>query len=263
MMAIGYAVFLQEVIACYPLILASFLTRLRQTQQLVEVTAEVDPYLEIAEVHRRVIAAGGPALLFTRVKGKNFPVVTNLFGSETRVALAFGSDTLDNMARLVNVLHNLPPRLGTMWRERRLLMRLLRLGTRRGKAQLHAITNPDVRQLPSLTSWHSDGGAFLTLPLVHSRDLVNGKDNLGIYRMQIYEAHEMGMHFQIGKGGGYHLHQAEQLGRDLEVNVYLGGPPALMLAAIAPLPENVPELLLCSLLLGHKLPLCPQSTRHT
>ena len=234
--------------------LTTFLTLLHQDRQLVEIEAEVDPYLEIAEVHRRVIAAGGPALLFSKVKGKNFPVVTNLFGSERRVALAFGADTLDDVARLVRVLHNLPPRAGELWRERRLLARLLRLGTRRGKARLHCSAKLDVRQLPAITSWHSDGGAFLTLPLVHSRDLVNGKDNLGIYRMQVYAADEMGMHFQIGKGGGYHLHQAEQLGRDLEVNVYLGGPPALILAAIAPLPENVPEFLLCSLLLGQKLP---------
>lgn len=234
--------------------LAEFLALLRKDGQLVEVEAEVDARLEIAEVHRRVIAAGGPALLFTNVKGKNFPVVTNLFGSARRVELAFGYDTLANTAQLVNLLHTVPPRLGDLWRERRLLTRLLRLGTRRGKASLHCLPQPDVTMLPALTSWHSDGGAFLTLPLVHSRDLVNGKDNLGIYRMQVYAPDETGMHFQIGKGGGYHLHQAEQLGRELEVNVYLGGPPALILAAIAPLPENVPELLLCSLLLGKKLP---------
>ncbi len=234
--------------------LTAFLNVLRKDGQLVEVAAEVDPYLEIAEVHRRVIAAGGPALLFTKVRGKNFPVVTNLFGSARRVALAFGQDTLDDVARLVSVLHSLPPRVETLWRERRLLTRLLRLGTRRGKTKLRCLTPLDVRQLPALTSWHSDGGAFLTLPLVHSRDPAGGKDNLGIYRMQIYAAAEMGMHFQIGKGGGYHLHQAEQWGRDLEVNVYLGGPPALMLAALSPLPENVPEFLLCSLLLGQKLP---------
>ena len=234
--------------------LTEFLALLRKDSQLVEVEAEVDARLEIAEVHRRVIAAGGPALLFTNVKGKNFPVVTNLFGSARRVELAFGYDTLANTARLVNLLHTLPPQLGDLWRERRLLTRLLRLGTRRTKASLHCLPNPDVTILPALTSWHSDGGAFLTLPLVHSRDLVNGKDNLGIYRMQVYAPDETGMHFQIGKGGGYHLHQAEQLVRELEVNVYLGGPPALILAAIAPLPENVPELLLCSLLLGKKLP---------
>lgn len=234
--------------------LTAFLALLRKDKQLVEVEAEVDACLEIAEIHRRVIAAGGPALLFTNVKGKNFPVVTNLFGSERRVELAFGNDTLDNMARLVNLAHTLPPRLGDLWHERRLLTRLLRLGTRRGKSRLYCQLSPDVTQLPALTSWHSDGGAFLTLPLVHSRDLINHKDNLGIYRMQIYAPDEMGMHFQIGKGGGYHLYQAEQLGRALEVNVYLGGPPALMLAAIAPLPENIPELLLCSLLMGQKLP---------
>ena len=234
--------------------LTAFLDLLRKDNQLVEVKAEVDACLEIAEVHRRVIAAGGPALLFTNVKGKNFPVVTNLFGSERRVELAFGRDTLNNMERLVQLLHTLPPRVGDLWHERRLLTRLLRLGTRRGKASLRCLPNPDVTMLPALTSWHSDGGAFLTLPLVHSRDLVNGKDNLGIYRMQIYAPDEMGMHFQIGKGGGYHLYQAEQLERELEVNVYLGGPPALILAAIAPLPENVPEFLLCSLLLGQKLP---------
>ena len=237
--------------------LSEFINLLRQHQQLVEITTPVDPYLEIAEIHRRTIAAGGPALLFTNVTGKNFPVITNLFGSEQRVTLAFGQDTVSNMTKLIQLAHNLPPKLNDLWRERRLLTRLLRLGTRRQTTQLNCIPNPDVTTLPALTSWHSDGGAFLTLPLVHSRDVVNNKDNLGIYRMQIYSPTEMGMHFQIGKGGGYHLYQAEQLNRDLEVNVYLGGPPALILAAIAPLPENVPEFLLCSLLLGQKLPCTP------
>jgi UbiD family decarboxylase len=116
---------------------------------------------------------------------------------------------------------------------------------------------PALDRLPALTSWHSDGGPFLTLPLVYTEHPESGKGNLGMYRMQVHGPAETGMHFQIGKGGGFHLHAAEALARPLPATVFLGGPPALILAAIAPLPEDVPELLLASLLLGEKLPRVP------
>jgi UbiD family decarboxylase len=114
-------------------------------------------------------------------------------------------------------------------------------------------TNPDLGRLPAITSWHSDGGPFVTLPLVHTQHPISGKPNLGMYRMHVHDARTTGMHFQIHKGGGFHFHEAERRGERLPVTVFVGGPPALMLAAIAPLPEDVPELLLASLLLGERL----------
>lgn len=235
--------------------LNEFIQLLRQHNQLVEIDAEVDANLEIAQIHRNVIAARGPALLFRNVRGKNFPVLTNMFGSEARVELAFGRQTIASVARVVEFMISMPMPWHEMWKYRDLLPRFLRLG-RKSRPNLRSfMTSTDATIIPATTSWHSDGGAFLTLPLVHTR--YAGKENLGIYRMQVYQGDELGMHFQIGKGGGYHLHLAEQQGCDLPANVYLGGAPALILSAIAPLPENVSEFLLCSFLLGQKLATSP------
>jgi UbiD family decarboxylase len=237
--------------------LHAFVSELRRRGELVVVEAEVDPRLELAEIHRRVIAAGGPALLFQRVKGKSFPVVTNLFGSKARVDLAFGDRPKDIVRRIAALPEELlPPTAGKLWRERDLGLSLLKVGMReRHDAPVlqSRVPNADLTALPAITSWLEDGGPFITLPLVHTRYGDKRPDNLGMYRMQIHDANEAGMHFQIGKGGGFHLHEAEADGRPLPVNVYLGGPPALILSAIAPLPENVPELLLASLVLGKKL----------
>jgi 3-polyprenyl-4-hydroxybenzoate decarboxylase len=104
-----------------------------------------------------------------------------------------------------------------------------------------------------LTTWDEDGGPFITLPLVYTENPTTKKHNLGIYRMQVYDSQTTGLHWQIQKGGGFHYAEAERLGRALPVTVFLGGPPALILAAIAPLPEDVPELVLASLLAGEKL----------
>jgi UbiD family decarboxylase len=114
----------------------------------------------------------------------------------------------------------------------------------------------DVRldRLPVITSWHEDGGPFITLPLVYTALPDRPGHNLGMYRMQVYDARTTGMHWQIGKGGGFHYAVAEARGQSLPVTVFLGGPPALILSAIAPLPENVPELMLASLIAGERLP---------
>ena len=119
------------------------------------------------------------------------------------------------------------------------------------------VVTRDVRldRLPVLTCWPEDGGPFLTLPLVYTEHpRAAAAHNLGIYRLQVHDARTTGMHWQIGKGGGFHYAVAEARGEALPVTVFLGGPPALILAAIAPLPENVPELMLASLLAGRKLP---------
>lgn len=236
--------------------LGSFLDALRVRGDLAEISVPVDSRLEAAEIHRRVIAKGGPALLFRNVRGASFPLVTNLFGTAERVDLAFGKRPREFVERVVEAAETLlPPSLGKLWGFRDLLAPALRVGMKRVSSGpvTQVEEAPRLDTLPALTSWHSDGGPFLTLPLVLTHHPRTGKPNLGMYRCQIHSPTETGMHFQIHKGGGFHLHEAEKAGQDLPATVFLGGPPALILAAIAPLPEDVPELLLASLVLGEKL----------
>src|SRR5687767_3267734 len=237
--------------------LRSFLHTLRQENEIVEVTAEVDPYLEIAEIHRRVIAQHGKALLFTNVKGSRFPVVTNLFGAVRRIELAFGSRPLEFVRRGVEMVEAIiPPKPKTLWKFRDVALSGLKLGTRKvgaGPVTEARQTHVDLEAIPFIQLWPEDGGHFNTLPLVYTESPSSGKSNLGIYRMQRYDATSTGMHWQIGKGGGFHYYEAEQRNESLPVTVFLGGPPALIISAIAPLPEDVPELMLASLLADGKI----------
>jgi len=237
--------------------LREFLAALRREGDLVEVEAEADPRLEIPEIHRRVIEQGGPALLFRNPKGSSFPVVTNLFGTPKRLELAFGRRPLDFMKTAARAATELvPPTPATIWSFRSFLGDALRVGTRNvAAAPVTEVveTAPDLTRLPALTQWPEDGGPFLTLPLVHSEHPGRRETNLGIYRMQVHAPSLLGVHWQIGKGGGYHYHEAESRGEALPLTVFLGGPPALILGAVAPLPEGVPELLVASLLLGRRL----------
>ncbi len=237
--------------------LREFLDVLRARGDVHEVTAEVDPRLEVAEIHRRVVAKAGPALLFRNVQGAAFPLVTNLFGTPERVALAFGDRPKRFIERVVEAAETLlPPTLGKVWGMRGLVREGLKVGTKR--VRRGPVTEveeaPDLSRIPATTSWWSDGGPFLTLPLVYTEHPVTRKSNLGIYRMHVFDRATTGMHFQIHKGGGFHQVEAERRGEALPATVFLGGPPALILAAIAPLPEDVPEVLLASLLLGERLP---------
>ena len=246
--------------------LRAFLDRLRRDRELVVVDAPVDARLEAAEVHRRVIAAGGPALLFTKVRGAEVPLVTNLFGTARRAELAFGRRPLrivERLARLAETL--LPPTPSKLWGARDLAREVLRIGMkRRGRGPVTEVVTHDVRldRLPVLTCWPEDGGPFVTLPLVYTEHPEGKGSNLGIYRLHVHDPRTTGMHWQIGKGGGYHYAQAESRGQDLPATVFLGGPPALILAAVAPLPENVPELMLASLIAGERLSLCPGPGPH-
>lgn len=237
--------------------LQDFLNLLKKNDQLLTIDHEVDPYLEIAEIHRRVIAHQGPALLFTRVKGSSFPVVTNLFGTSQRLEMAFGRRPLDFVRDLVHLAENaLPPSLSTLWESRSLLSQGLRVGLKTIKegAVMECCQQPArLSGLPMLTSWHSDGGPFVTLPLVYTEHPDGKGHNLGMYRIQRFDDNTAGIHWQIHKGGGFHYHVAESRNQPLYMTLYIGGPPALMLAAIAPLPENIPELILASLLQGKKL----------
>jgi UbiD family decarboxylase len=237
--------------------LRTFINALRREGELVEIDAPVDSDQEVAEIHRRVIAAKGPALLFRNVVGADFPVVTNLFGSARRVNIAFG----DRPGRFVRDLahfvhHEMPPTPAKLWKVRHLGWQGLRIGMKRvsrapilEKAEALALGS-----VPLLKLWPEDGGHFMTLPLVYTESPEDGKPNLGMYRIQRYDDRHTGLHWQIGKGGGFHFQEAEEAGQPLPVTIFAGGPPALILSAIAPLPEGVPELMLASLLLGKRLP---------
>lgn len=239
----------------------TLMDQLRREGDLVEVTTEVDPDLELAEIHRRVIAANGPALLFSNVKGHDVPVVTNLFGTVGRVERAFGPRPKRFVERAVGLLHELmPPTLGKLWGQRDFFMEATKLGMRTvGGGPVTEVVErpPKLMDIPMFKSWPQDGGSFVTLPLVYTEHPEDGSHNLGMYRIQRYDDASTGMHWQIGKGGGFHHAVARERGEDLPVTLFVGGPPALVLAAIAPLPENVPELMLASLLAGERLPVCP------
>ena len=233
---------------------------LERTAQLRRVEVEVDPLLEIGAIQRRVYAAGGPALLFTRVKGCDFPMLGNLFGTLERACYLF-RDTLPAIERLVEL--KVDP--GSAFREIgasfglvRHAWHLLPKAVGSGPLLQHSTT---LAQLPQLVSWPQDGGAFITLPKVYTEDPDKAGwrgSNLGMYRVQIsggkYAPDEAGMHYQLHRGIGVHHAAALEKGQPLPVNVFVGGPPSLSLAAVMPLPEGMPELAFAGLLGGHRLP---------
>src|SRR6185295_8841761 len=161
---------------------------------------------------------------------------------------AFGTRPLRLIRRLVELAETLmPPTPGKLWGARDVGREALRIGLsrRRSGPVMEVVTRePRLDQMPILTCWPEDGGPFVTLPLVYTEHPERPGHNLGMYRLHVYGPRTTGMHWQIGKGGGYHYSVAESRGEALPVTVFVGGPPALILSAIAPLPENVPELML-------------------
>lgn len=233
------------------------LRNLRSRKDVVVIEAEVDPDQELAEIHRRVIAAGGPALFFANVKGHADPVATNLFGTADRALAAFGTRPREFVQTAVHLLHDIiPPTPSKLWSYRDFFKQGLRLGTRtRRRGPVTEVIERPARldAMPMIKQWPDDGGFFVTLPLVYTEHPDTGVPNLGMYRIQRHSPTTTGMHWQIGKGGGFHHLVAQERGEDLPVSVLVGGPPALILSAVAPLPENVPEILLASLLLGERM----------
>lgn len=237
--------------------LHQFIDLLRRENELVIVDAPVSSDLELAEIHRRVIAFGGPALLFTNVEDADFPCTTNLFGTKKRVDLAFGPRPEQFIHQLVQLAQDLPSLSpGKLWPHKNLLPTALKVGiktTAKGPVGEYVQSPPDLNRLPLLKTWPEDGGHFITLPLVYTQHPDTGHHNLGMYRIQRHDAQTMGVHWQIQKGGGFHYHIAEQRNEPFPLVVFVGGPPALMLSAIAPLPEDLPELIFASLLQGERL----------
>ncbi|MBW1644744.1 MAG: UbiD family decarboxylase [Deltaproteobacteria bacterium] len=240
--------------------LRACLEDLERHGQLRRVREEVDPYLEVGAIQRRVWQAGGPALLFTRVKGCRFPLAANIFGTLERARFLF-RDALETIETLVRL--KVAP--GECWRQPGRLLSLPAAGWRlrpkmvsRGPILAHRTT---IDQLPQLHSWPDDGGAFITLPLVYSEDPRRPgwrHGNLGMYRVQLsggrYQANrEVGLHYQLHRGIGVHHAAALEMKQPLRVNVLVGGPPALTMAAVMPLPEGMPELAFAALLGGRRL----------
>ena len=237
--------------------LNAYLSLLRSENEIVEIDVPVSADLELAEIHRRVIPSGGPALLFNNVEGADFPCVTNLFGTPKRVDLAFGKKPGQFLKQLTEAAHDLTSlSLGKLWGHRNLASQGLKTGlkTVRSGPVIECRQQPaDLDRLPLTKSWPQDGGSFFTLGLVYTEHPDTGGHNLGIYRLQRHDSRTTGVHWQIQKGGGFHYHVAEKRGEALPLTVFVGGPPALMLSAIGPLPEDVPELILASLLQGERL----------
>ena len=234
---------------------------LERTGQLVRIDAELDPFLELASVQRRAFRAKAPALLFTRVKGTRFPMLANLFGTRERLRFVF-RDTLRALEGLFRLKAD-PAELRHFWRYSA-VPRLLWNARPRFVADGPALAGMcRLSELPQLVGWPEDGGAFVTLPLVYTEapeapGWMNS--NLGMYRVQIsggaYEKDaEAGLHYQIHRGIGAHHVQALRRGEALRVRIFVGGPPALTLAAVMPLPEGLSELLFAGMLGGHRIPL--------
>jgi 4-hydroxy-3-polyprenylbenzoate decarboxylase len=233
---------------------------LQMAGQLLVVDAEVDPYLEVAAVQRRVYQAGGPALLFSRAKGTAFPLLANLFGTLDRARYLF-RDTLESVRRLVELKVD-PSIVGkNPWRFRGLARTLWRMRpsqVRRGPILTHRTT---IGGLPQIQCWPMDGGPFITLPQVYTEDPDRpgpARSNLGMYRIQLagnayIPNREVGLHYQIHRGIGVHHAAAIRRGEPLRVSVSVGGPPALALAAVMPLPEGLPELAFAGALGGRRV----------
>lgn len=246
--------------------LRTFIDALRAKNEIVEIDVEVDPYLELAEIHRRVIEQGGKALLFKRVKGSPFPAVTNLFGTIKRIDMAFGPEPEAFVARLAHLAQDmLPPKISKLWAARDMAWKGLKVGLTEAafgpilENKMSLASGKGLDLLPAVVQWPEDGGRFVTLPLVYTENPITKKSNLGMYRIHLYDSKTTGMHWQIERGSGNHYYIAEQRNEALPTTLYIGGPPALMIAAIAPLPEDIPELLAASLLMGEKLPRCRTS----
>jgi len=234
--------------------LREFLRTLEDHGLLKRIKVEVDPILEIAEINDRVVKAGGPALLFENPKGSRFPVLVNTFGSFERMRLALEVDDLDDIGQ--RMLEFLEPEIPSNLMEKlRTLPKLKRLAdflpkyVRSGPCKEVIIKdNPSLDILPILKTWPGDGGRFITLPMVFTKDPETGSRNCGMYRMHVYDSRTTGMHWHMHKDGAKHYRKAERLGRRLEVAVAIGSDPAVMYSSTAPLPEDIDEMLLAGFL---------------
>lgn len=222
---------------------------LEKNGQLIRITEEVDPNLEMAAIHLRVHEMGGPALLFENVKGCEFKCASNIFGTLERSKFIF-RDTFENIQTLISLKNNPAKAIKSPFKYLNLASTALASRPKKdpfSKPVLFKETTID--KLPQIKHWKMDGGAFITLPQVYTEDINDpgiNNSNLGMYRIQLsgnnyIQNKEIGLHYQIHRGIGVHQTKANAKGQPLKVSVFIGGPPSHSLAAVMPLPEGLSE----------------------
>ncbi|MBN8788614.1 MAG: menaquinone biosynthesis decarboxylase [Terrimonas sp.] len=242
-----------------------FINALEKAGELVRIKVFVDPKLEIAEITDRISKSnnGGKALLFENT-GFDFPVLMNAYGSEKRMCMALGVQQLDDIAKEIEALFKLLTKpkegildkLNMLPKLRQFASWMPKVKSGRGECQEVVITdNPDLGKLPVITCWPKDGGPFITLPIIHTKDLHTGIRNVGMYRMQVFGPTLTGMHWHKHKVSAKHFNGYRTEGKRMPVAVALGGDPAYAYAATAPLPENVDEYMLAGFLRKKKVEL--------
>lgn len=242
--------------------LQDFIQSLELAGELIRITEKVSPYLEIAEITDRISKNGGKALLFENT-GTQFPLLINSMGSNQRMCMALGVSNLDEIGmEIEKIFQQLTEPHNSISDKLKILPTLGNIASwmpkvKKGKGDCQQVINhnPDLSLLPILTSWKHDGGPFITLPLVNTKDPLTGKRNLGMYRMQVFDSNTTGMHWHLHKNSARHYHEYKKLGQRMPVSVVLGGDPAYTYAATAPLPDNVDEYMLAGFLRKKKVEL--------
>jgi 4-hydroxy-3-polyprenylbenzoate decarboxylase len=235
--------------------LHDYIESLERRGELKRIKVEVDPELEITEIADRVIREGGPTLLFERVKGSNIPLVINLFGTMERTCFALGVEKPEELMTRIEEL--LEPEIPTSFIDKiKILPKLKKLSdfvpsiVKKAACQEIIIKGDDVDlfKLPIMKCWPLDGGRYITLPLVFTKDPETGKQNCGMYRMQVFDRKTTGMHWHVHKDGARHFTKAESMGIDLPCAVALGCDPAVIYSATCPLPPDIDEMLFAGFL---------------
>jgi 4-hydroxy-3-polyprenylbenzoate decarboxylase len=235
--------------------LSHFISVLESAGELARIKEFVSPRLEMTEIADRMVKHGGKALLFEN-NGTPFPVLINAFASDERICMALGVKNLDDTGNRIGQLlkdfgspkESIIDKLRMLPTLREVSSWMPRTVSGRGSCQEVVMTEPDLTRLPVLTCWPADGGPFITLPAVHTKDPETGARNLGMYRMQVFGSCLTGMHWHLHKGSAHHYQKYKAAGKRMPVTVTLGGDPAYTYAATAPLPENLDEYLLAGFL---------------
>ncbi|MFT3702397.1 MAG: menaquinone biosynthesis decarboxylase [Agriterribacter sp.] len=241
-----------------------FITSLERADELLRIKTYVDPKLEIAEITDRISKSGngGKALLFENT-GYDFPVLMNAYGSEKRMCMALGVQHLDDIASDIEALfkmltkpkESILDKLSLLPKLNEFASWMPKIKKGKGECQEIVMQNPDLNKLPVITCWPKDGGPFITLPVIHTKDLVTGIRNVGMYRMQVFGSTLTGMHWHKHKVSAKHFSEYKKQGKRMPVAVALGGDPVYAYSATAPLPENVDEYMLAGFLRKKKVEL--------
>src|SRR5512140_2631293 len=245
-----------------------FVKALESDGDLLRVKEEVDPKLDSTEILDRAVKEGGPAVLFEKVKGYSVPVLGNVMGTHRRMLKALGISSYDEVDQRINAFFDVKQPQGLLDKIK-MLPQLAELASFMPKAVKSGPCKDVIlkkgqfdltRDLPVCTCWPEDGGPFITLPMVFTKDRHSGKRNCGMYRMQVYDATTTGMHWQLHKQGAKHARQALRKGEKIEVAVAIGSDPATYFCGAMPLPDDVDEMLLAGFIRKEAVEMVPCET---